>query len=69
MVRPYRSPEVVNVGDVVSLTRGNKKGYVDYLGNTSTEFTGPTDDDGKKREVDPVPESEPDEEEDKPRES
>jgi hypothetical protein len=48
-VAAYRSPEMVTVGDVSSLTQGDKTNYPDYLGNPATEFTGPVDDDGKKK--------------------
>jgi hypothetical protein len=45
----YRSPEIINVGDVSFVTHGDKKNLPDYLGNPASEFTGPVDDDGKPR--------------------
>jgi hypothetical protein len=74
----YRSPEIVNIGDVSAVTQGDKKNYADYLGNPASEFTGPVDDDGKPRRrhaervVEPEstpPKPEPDEGEDISRKS
>jgi hypothetical protein len=39
--KPYRSPEIIDVGDVTKTTFGNNtQAYKDYLGDDKTYYTG-----------------------------